>query len=318
MIAPLHQKKRVRTPERDAGLSVVTVAYNSAGTLPGLLDSLPAGLEGIASPEIVVVDNDSSDGSAEIAEAHAVAPKVIRTGENGGYAAGINRALRTIAPGRHVLILNPDVRLTPGSVRPLLDRIEAPEIGIAVPRNLMVDGAIDPTLRREPSLASVWAESLLGGRLAGRLGFGEVLMEASSYEYERTIDWASGCALLIAARARRLAPEWDESFFLYSEEVEYQRRVREGGLQIAYVARSRFRHIGGPCRSDPQLTALLVSNRIRYFRRHHGALSTALFRLGLAAGEAVRAFRGGTHRTALRTALHPLRPPLSYRAENSG
>ena len=73
-----------------ASLAIIIVTYNSAEALPGLLETLPAGLDGIRRAEIVVVDNASADGSAELAEAHPMRPRVVRTGRNGGYAAGIN------------------------------------------------------------------------------------------------------------------------------------------------------------------------------------------------------------------------------------
>jgi len=70
-------------------LSIVIVTYNSASVLPGLLDSLVAGLEGIKQFETIVVDNDSADDSVDIALAHAIRPRVIRMGRNAGYAAAI-------------------------------------------------------------------------------------------------------------------------------------------------------------------------------------------------------------------------------------
>src|SRR3954465_14105739 len=100
-----------------APLAVVIVTYNSAAVLPGLLDSLAAGLEGVGRFEIVVSDNDSRDGSAELALAAPVGARVIRMERNAGYAAGINAAIATVSAASDVLILNPDVRLRPGAVR---------------------------------------------------------------------------------------------------------------------------------------------------------------------------------------------------------
>src|SRR5262245_65117841 len=97
----------------DIGLSIIIVTYNSAAVLSGLLDSLPAGLAGINQFEIVVVDNDSDDNSVDIADAHAIKPRVIRMGRNDGYAAGINAGVAIAHPDSDLLILNPDVRLLP-------------------------------------------------------------------------------------------------------------------------------------------------------------------------------------------------------------
>ncbi len=297
-----------------ATVSVVIVTYNSASALPALLGSLPAGLNGVDRFEVIIVDNDSRDGSAELAEAHPLRPKVIRMGRNAGYAAAINAGASTVNPKSHLLVLNPDLRLYPDAVRPLLDHLVARSVGIVVPVNYREDGTLDPTLRREPSMLTAWAEAILGGTLAARLGWGEVVGEPSRYDQSGTIEWATGSALLISARARRIVGEWDESFFLYSEEVDYQRRAREAGFDIVYEPRSKVMHASGGSGASPRLYALLTANRIRYYGRHHGALSTAMFRLGVAAGQAARFWRGSPHRAALFSALTPLRPVSEFQA----
>src|SRR4051794_12052178 len=95
-------------PRAEAGLSIVIVTYNSAQVLPGLLNSLPAGLEGVKQFQTIVVDNDSGDSSIDIALAHPTRPKVIRMGRNAGYAAAINAVAATVSLDADLLILNPD------------------------------------------------------------------------------------------------------------------------------------------------------------------------------------------------------------------
>ena len=109
---------------------------------------------------------------------------------------------------------------------------------------------------------------------------------------------------MVAARARALVADWDESFFLYSEETDFMRRVRSSGLSVAYVPEAEAIHIGGDY-NNPRLAALLAHNRIKYYRRHHGAASTALFRMSIALGEGFRAARGPAHRAAALIALFP-------------
>ena len=305
-----------RPQSEDDRLCVVVVTYNSGGVIAGLLDSLPDGLEGVAGYEVIVVDNDSQDGSAEIAANHPLRPRVIRSGANAGYAAGINIAATAARDDAHLLILNPDLRLLRGSVRPMLDALGRPGAGIALPRNFKEDGDLDPTIRREPSVLSAWSEALLGGTLAARLGVGEVVAPGKRYERAGPVEWATASALLVAARARHAVGPWDESFFLYSEEVDYQRRVRRAGMDIVYVPESEVMHIGGEYRVNSRLYALLTSNRIRYFGRHHGTLATLCFRAGIAAGEALRGWRGSVHRTALACAVRPLAPALSFRTDS--
>jgi GT2 family glycosyltransferase len=292
-------------------LSIVVITYNSAGVLLSLLDSLLAGLEGIDKFEVIVVDNNSTDNSVDIALAHTIRPRIIKMGRNAGYAAGINAAAATVHKDADLLILNPDVRLLPGAAHRLLERLTDPSVGVAVPQILTEDGSVAWSLRREPSIATAWTDAILGGTLAARIGTGERIGDPARYDKDGLTDWAEGSVLAVAARARGIVGDWDESFFLYSEEIDYMRRVRECGLSVAYVPNAQAVHPGGDYQ-NARLSALLAVNRIRYYRRHHGPLSTTMFRLSIVVGEGMRAARGPAHRAAFWAALtHQLLLPES-------
>lgn len=300
----------------DSGLSIIIVTYNSATVLPSLLDSLPAGLEGVNRFQTIVVDNDLHDNSADIAGAHPIRPIVIRMGRNAGYAAAINAGAATVSPSADLLILNPDVRLFPGAVRMLLDRLTDSSVGVAVPRILDENGTISWSIRREPSVLTAWADAVLGGTLAARLGAGGKVCDPAAYDGEGVIDWATGAVLAVSGRVRAIVGDWDELFFLYMEEVDYMRRVRECGFSVVYVPQAQAIHIGGEYK--PRLWALLSANRIRYHRRHHGPISTAAFRLSIILGEGMRALRGPpAHRAAVRAALRPWKLPAEYQPRNT-
>lgn len=284
-------------------LAIVTVTYNSASVLSGLLDSLPAGLEGIEQYEVIVVDNDSHDHSVDLALAHPIGAKIIRTGRNAGYAAAINAATATIDPATDLLVLNPDIRLQHGCISSLYAGLGNLFVGVAVPQVQGEDGAVSRSIRREPSLITAWSEALLGGTLAARLGLGEIVDSAAVYRDGGQVEWATGAILLVSAKAREMVGDWDESFFLYSEEVDYLRRVRTAGLSVLYVPEALAIHIGGDYHSSPFLTALMTTNRIKYYRRHHNAAASALFRLAIVVGVGVRLAAGSGHRSAFRAAV---------------
>jgi N-acetylglucosaminyl-diphospho-decaprenol L-rhamnosyltransferase len=295
-----HPARRSAPP---SPLAVIIVTYNSAEVLPGLLDSLAAGLEGIEHYDVYVVDNASADDSVALAGAHPIRPAVIQTRRNGGYAAAINAATAQLLPDTDVLILNPDIRLLPGSVKPLVERLRSPNVGVAVPQIIEEDGRVSLSIRREPSISTAWADALFGGTVATRLGRGEIVGTSPIYYQGGSIEWATGAAIAVSARARQAIGDWDETFFLYSEEVDFQRRVRGAGLKVEFVAEARAIHHGGEYRQRPRLYEILTANRIRYFRRYHGPIASALFRLGVAAGEAIRSVRSNVHRAGLRAAL---------------
>lgn len=287
----------------DARIALVIVTYNSGEVLPGLLDSLEAGLEGVERYEVIVVDNASRDDSVALARAHPIGVTVIETGRNAGYAAGINAAVATLAADTDVLVLNPDVRLQPGCVHLLSRRLADTSIGIAVPKVLNEDGTVAHSLRREPSLLTIWSDALLGTKMAAKLGIGEIVSSPDLYSTGGVVDWATGAALAISAKARKTVGSWDESFFLYSEEVDYMERVRSAGLGVVYETRARAVHFGGEYHENTYLSGLMTSNRIRYFRRHHNIVSTLLFRLAIIVGETMRVTLGAGHRAALYAAL---------------
>jgi len=260
-------------------------------------------MEGIENYEVVMADNSSSDDSIAVALDHPIGPRVLAIARNGGYAAGVNAASATVDDDADILVLNPDIRLRRGSVRRMRAALCNPSVGIVVPQMLHEDGTIAKSIRREPSLLSAWSEALIGGRLATRLGLGEMVDDQALYHVGGSIEWATGAAMLIAAPARRRLGDWDESFFLYSEEVDYFRRLRNAGFRAVYVPDAQVVHIGGDYQRSAFLSALLTTNRIGYFARHHSVAVSFIFRLGIALGELIRSPASSVHRASLKAAL---------------
>lgn len=295
-----------------ARVDVVVVAFNSVEVLPGLLESLERGLEGL-DWRVVVVDNASTDDSAEVARRVAPDATVVETGRNGGYAAGINAGLAVARDCDAVLVVNPDVRLDPGCGARLMAALRSTGAGIAAPRLRDARGDLIPSMRREPSLARVAADALLGAARAGRLGtLGEVVTATDRYAVDAWTDWTEGSTLLLSRDCLDACGPWDETFFLYSEETEYALRARDHGFRTRYVASAGAVHLEGGSASSPELWRLLVANRLTLFRRRHGAVASAAFWALLVVREGSRAALGRpTGRAAVRALFSPgwLRSP---------
>lgn len=276
----------------------LVVTYNSAGHLPALFASFPAGFAGVERWAVVVADNASGDGSA--ASAEQLRATVVRTGRNGGYAFGLNAAAAAAPPSRARLVLNPDLELDDGSVAALLRALDQPGVGIAVPRLVAPDGTLRRSLRREPTVIGAWGEAFLGGERAGRLGLGELVVDAERYERAGAAEWASGAAMLVSTECWERVGPWDERFFLYSEETDYARRARAAGYTLRYEPAAHVRHVEGESHTSPELAARLATSRVAYFAKHHGRAATLLFRSGVVVNEGVRAAAGRrTSRAAL-------------------
>lgn len=294
-----------------AEISVVIVTYNSAEVIRGCLESLAAGTTGVSVADVVIVDNASRDATVSLVrEAHPTAV-VVETGSNAGYAAAINIGVRRGSGRDAVLILNPDTRLRPGSVAPLVEALRRGAAGITVPRLVGEDGRLQASLRREPSLRTALGEAVLGGRAAGRReGWGEVVTDPRRYEQPGPADWACGAALLISRDCLAGTGEWDESFLLYSEETDFCLRAGSAGFATLFTPDSVVEHRGGESTTSAFLWGLLMANRARLYADRHGRLSAAAYRSVLTVGEAVRAVAGQRRaRAGFRALVRPSTRP---------
>lgn len=301
---------------RSYRVAIVVVTHNSAAVLPGFFDSLAAGLRdadpdtpaGIDDPVVIVADNDSRDDTlaraADAAQAARVTLTVVRLGGNRGYAAGVNAGTAAAGDVDAVLVANPDVRFTDGALPRMLARLHAtPRVGIVVPRIRSADGRLAFSLRRSPTLLRAAAEALVGNERAARLGIGEIIADERAYQQATVAAWATGCAMLISRECLNAVGPWDESFFLYSEETDFALRAHDRGFLLQLEPRAEIVHLGGESRISPQLWALLAVNRVRLYRKRHGAAATALFRGVVIARELSRAVLGSATSQA---ALHAL------------
>ncbi|WP_191280113.1 glycosyltransferase [Nocardioides flavus (ex Wang et al. 2016)] len=299
-------------PSRQADVVVICVTYNSASVVQALLAALPAALSGVDSCRVVFIDNDSTDGTSAVIRAIAPWAVVIPAGGNDGYAAGINIALRAHPARRATYVLNPDTIPSPSSVRLLLQALElSPSVGAAVPRTLDPDGSLRRSLRREPTVLRALAEAIVGGSWASRFSpLGEIVGDPCLYADGAVADWATGAALFLSRSAIDAVGEWDERFFLYSEETDYCLRLRDAGFCLRLVDDAVVVHQGGAQTTSPALWALSAVNRTRLYRKRHGRVSSAMYWSAVLINEGLRALTGSRHRAAVRAllALGPNRP----------
>jgi GT2 family glycosyltransferase/glycosyltransferase involved in cell wall biosynthesis len=270
----------------------LVVTYNSAVPLAGLLPTLDRGLAGVEHWRLIVVDNASGDETLATARRLCPQGEVLEMGRNAGYAAAINAGVRAASAQDVVLVLNPDIKLYAGSVRRLLEGLERRDTGIAVPRLVDTGGATSPSLRRDPSVRSAWAEALLGGNRAARLGLSEVIVDPEVYDSETDADWATGAVMAISAQCRAAVGEWDESYFLYSEEVDFCQRARDEGFAVRYIPDAVAEHEGGPYGGSPELWRYLIRNRVTHFARRSSLGGSGSGRGGLGQGGAGRSGSG--------------------------
>ncbi|MDJ0340937.1 glycosyltransferase family 2 protein [Streptomyces sp. H10-C2] len=294
-------------------VAVLVVTWNSAAVLPEFIASLPEGMDGL-DWRLVVADNDSADDTVDLVRALAPGAVIVQTGRNAGYAAGVNAALNAAAEWdggyRAALVCNPDIRMGQGCAKVLMDALGTPlpdgtHIGISVPLLYEEDNrTLVHSLRRESSVTRAFGEAVLGNRRAGRFPrWSELVTDPAAYTRATRADWAAGALMALSRQCLDACGLWDESFFLYSEETEYCLRAGDHGYATCLAPAARATHLGGDSRVSPRLWTLLTLNRVRLYRRRHGAVATAFFRAAVLLRETSRAALGQAPSRAAAAAL---------------
>lgn len=315
---PAPVSNEARTSGSQPDVVVIAVTYNSAAIIEEFLGALPDAFHGIESTAVTIVDNASTDGTADLIERIAPWVRLVRSDQNLGYAGGINLGYQQGLGRCGTYILNPDAIPASGSVRILLDVLENnPTVGVVAPMIQNDEGGLKFSLRREPTLLRAVAETVLGGHRAARFPpLGDMIRDPAAYREGATADWTTGAAMFLSRRAIDDVGPWDERFFLYSEETDYALRIRDAGHRLHYTPRAAVRHPGGQMSKSPFLWSLVATSRMRLYQKRHGPVSSAAYWVTLVTNEGIRAALGRpTNKAAFRALLgiggdpRPLRSP---------
>lgn len=269
---------------------VVIVSYNSRDHLREAVEPLSR----LSDVEVIIVDNASADGSLDAVSDLAVT--LLPQPDNRGFAHGCNIGWRE-GSAPFVLFLNPDAELDETSLRRLVCEVNGDEgVGAAGPRILESDGTLDFSQRRFPRLRSTYAQALFLHRLAPQAPWSdELVRDPAAYEQPGSPDWISGACLLVRRSALERLGGFDERFFLYCEDLDLCRRLRDDGIQIRYVPDAVCVHAGGASAPRPALLPVLAESRLRYARKYLSRRAAAFERLGIGLGALTHAAlaRGG-------------------------
>lgn len=236
--------------------------------------------------ELIVVDNASADGSAEMVAAEFPEAKLIANPANRGFTAANNQGL-ALARGRYVLFLNPDTEVIGGALAAMVAYMDAhPEVGALGPQLRYGDGSLQSSRRRFPTLAMALFEStpLAWHWPAAHNPWAQRYhMADCSPEIEHPVDWLVGAALLVRRETLEQIGGFDEGYFMYSEELDWCRRAKAGGWQIVYLPMAQIIHHEG--KSSEQVVAArhirFNTSKVRYFRKFHGPLAAGFLRFAI-------------------------------------
>jgi GT2 family glycosyltransferase len=232
--------------------------------------------------EVLVLDNGSRDGSAAAARAHPTVDETIALGERRGKALNDSELLRR-ARGRYALLLNEDSELLPGASVALWQALEQrADAALAGARLLRPDGRPQASAWRFPTPLTA---------LAGAFFLHRLVTVQSTGERTREVDWCQSAALLVRRAAAAEVDYLDEDFFVYSDEVDFARRLRDAGWRCLFVPAAQAVHheqLATAAGGERRIVEL-ARNRDLYMRKHHSPAAARAVRWLTAWSYALRA-----------------------------
>lgn len=255
-------------------LDIIIVNWNSGGHLRTCLSSLPQALSDAYKPRcrVVIVDNASTDGSADALPPLALPVHTIRNNSNRGYAAACNQGAGE-GSATYLLFLNPDSQLLNRAISTPLDVLTQPHhasIGICGIQILDAQHRIRRTCMRTPSL-----RRMVGLQYLLRSPKFAYHMRTWSHTHSQNVDCVQGSFFLVRRAVFESLGGFDERFFVYFEEVDFCARASKVGWQTRYVAEATMIHFGGTpwWKLDAWRTYQSARSRIVYYFKHFNVIA---------------------------------------------
>ncbi len=257
-------------------LTIVIPSYETEALLGRCLDAVARSARACPElvAEVIVVDNGSRDGSAALARSRGA--RVVAFVRNRGFAGAVNAGLR-LARGRHALLLNSDVELTPEALRDGVALLDAePRVGVVGPALAHPDGRAQRSVHVLPGLDS----ELFGEGGARRLRRNEQAHSGPPLAW-REVEAVRGAVFFVRGSLLEKVGLFDEGFFFFLEETDYCARVRAAGSRVAFVPERVVGHaLGASSKARAPLATRIEYQRSldRALRRHRGTLVAGLVR----------------------------------------
>jgi hypothetical protein len=244
-------------------LSVVILNYKQKGLLKQCLKGIIAAQPRLKY-EIIIVDNNSNDDCLAMVEqmfvdwrmkdnrqlvsdvkmSLSVPPlKTIQSEINGGFAAGNNLGIEQSA-GRYVMILNPDIAVTPGILEKMVEYLETnAQVGLIGPKLINPDGSVQYSCRRFPKfLTPLYRRTFFGKIFFAKKEIERYLMMDYNHQEDIEVDWLFGACLLIRKSALAKVGNFDSRFFMYFEDLDLCRRFWQAAFKVVYLAQVEMVH----------------------------------------------------------------------------
>jgi len=261
-------------------ISIVIVSWNTKEFLLDCLESIKL-QPPVASMEIIVVDNASTDGSQVAVENQYPDVHLIRNDQNYGFAKANNIGIKE-SKGRYICLINSDVKVLSKCLTSLYVYIEKnPSIGMIGPRILNSDLSLQCTCRHFPSLWNNFCSAMGLNRLFpdSRISSGDQMFYFK-HDAILSIEVLAGCFLMVRRDAFEQVGYLDDQFFMYAEDIDWCKRFHRAGWQIVFFPEAEAIHYGGASSANSPLRFSVAQEKslFQYWAKHHGTISRfALF-----------------------------------------
>ncbi|MBI5404839.1 MAG: glycosyltransferase family 2 protein [Candidatus Kerfeldbacteria bacterium] len=260
----------------DLDLSIIIVNYRERGFLRQCLKGIYAADLKLKF-EIIVVDNNSNDGSADMVRQSF--PNVVLEArqDNPGLAVATNVGIKR-SRGRYLLFMNADIAVFPGVIERLAEFLERhPDVGLIAPKLLNPDRSVQISCYRFPSLVvPILRRTPLGKLPSAKKLLRSYLMLDWDHNATQSVEWVLGACMMVRRSAVEKVGVMDERFFMYFEDVDWCRRFWSAGLKVVYLADTWMIHYHQRMSAESpglsgvfqKLTRIHIQSAMKYFRKY--------------------------------------------------
>ncbi|MHB8754117.1 MAG: glycosyltransferase family 2 protein [Candidatus Acidiferrales bacterium] len=260
-------------------LSIIIVTWNVRKYAEECLTSIYA-QKCDASFEVIVVENASTDGTAEMIREQFPQVKLIANSENLGFARANNIGME-FADGKYLCLINPDVSLPSDCLSNMYRYMETqPTIGLLGPKMRLGDGKVGRSGMRFPTIWNSFLRALALDSLFKRATrFKGLLMADFQFDYTRDMDVLNGWFWMVRREAVNQVGPLDEHFFMYGEDIDWCKRFHLAGWRVVFYSDAEAIHYGGASSANAPVRFFIEMQRanLRYWKKYHGLASTFLY-----------------------------------------
>lgn len=272
-------------------VSILVVAWNASRFISGCLASLETATGGLAM-EIVVVDNASSDDTAEIIRRDFPGVRLIESKKNLGFAKGNNLGIG-FCRGKYLALVNPDVDVLPDCIPNLREFMERnPDVGMAGPQLLDWDGKPGRSTMKFPTLWNLFCRAVALDRIFSKSrAFGGFLMSDFHPDKPEDVDVLNGWFWMVRREALEEVGVLDRRLFMYGDDLDWSHRFHQAGWRVVLFPGAQARHYGGGTTGRAPVRFLMERERanLQYWQKFHGPASTLAYRAVCAGNHLIRA-----------------------------